>query len=403
MPKLSKLTEDDKEEIVFFYRDEWLTYDALAEIYGVSGGCIRDILLAKGVPLRGRGYHAGRHFSSAEINDIVTSYAEGKSVRELANVYGCNITTISKTLRNNGVYILTGAERKLAKIDEEAVIRLYRDGVTAAQIIKTHHLSLLVLRRLVKKHGLTYRKTVDYLSPRFTEDEIFDMVDRYTSRKESIAKIAAAYKADESTVGVYLKEAGVRVEAYARFRPDEQEEKQIVEAYVKGEKLMDIARRFNRRFGTAREIVTRYGVSIRSHIQTASKSFGYIGYYKHYLFRSLMELSFILDHEDDHTIESAEQSHRLDYYFNGKKCRYYPDFILDGKVIVEIKPKHNWEDPKVVAKADAMHSFCTKNQMEYRLTDWPYDKSKIWALVKDGTVRIINRSPEVVAKYLDVS
>jgi hypothetical protein len=115
-----------------------------------------------------------------------------------------------------------------------------------------------------------------------------------------------------------------------------------------------------------------------------------------------MELSFILDHEKDHHIESAEVL-GIPYRCAGRKRTYYPDFLLDHTRLVELKPDSYRTDSYVVAKSRAAKKFCKRKGWEYAITSWPVDKARIARLVQAGVVRITNRSPEQVAAYLGFS
>lgn len=65
---------------------------------------------------------------------------------------------------------------------------------------------------------------------------------------------------------------------------------------------------------------------------------GYSGWYKGTFFRSKLELSFLLMN-DDRDIISAESFFSIPYHDeNGVQRTYRPDFIVDKKYVVEIKP-----------------------------------------------------------------
>lgn len=84
---------------------------------------------------------------------------------------------------------------------------------------------------------------------------------------------------------------------------------------------------------------------------------GISGYYKHYYFRSLLELSYILYAEDAKIeIESAERRiHRFLYEFDGLSYTYTPDFYLPSDdMYVELKPTSLIRSPRNLAKISAV-------------------------------------------------
>lgn len=100
---------------------------------------------------------------------------------------------------------------------------------------------------------------------------------------------------------------------------------------------------------------------------------GWSGWYKEWFFRSLKELSFMINVIERFNFkwESAETNKYKISYINdlGRKRNYFPDFILDDKYLVEIKPKplHNTIINK--SKKEAALLFCKKNNLKYKMLD----------------------------------
>jgi len=61
--------------------------------------------------------------------------------------------------------------------------------------------------------------------------------------------------------------------------------------------------------------------------------------YKGIIYQGSYEL-FFLENLNDVIIPYVKRPHSVIYYLDGKKRRYYPDFLLFDKIIVEIKS--NW-------------------------------------------------------------
>lgn len=102
---------------------------------------------------------------------------------------------------------------------------------------------------------------------------------------------------------------------------------------------------------------------------------GWGGYYNGWFFRSLRELSYMVDviEKNNYHWESAEKSeYKIEYIdFDGKTRSYFADFIIDNKTMVEIKPYRLINSPKVSLKIKYAIIWCEKNGYEYQILDQP--------------------------------
>lgn len=98
---------------------------------------------------------------------------------------------------------------------------------------------------------------------------------------------------------------------------------------------------------------------------------GWCGYYKGWFFRSLHELSFMIKVIERfkfkwRTAETKE--FQIAYFdYNNTLKNYFPDFILNEKFLIEVKPKNLWSTPKVQAKSAAAIDFCKSKNLKYKL------------------------------------
>lgn len=97
---------------------------------------------------------------------------------------------------------------------------------------------------------------------------------------------------------------------------------------------------------------------------------GICGWYKNWFFRSLLELSFMINYIEKYKKlwESAEsKKYRISYidYKNSQRT-YRPDFIIDGTTLVEIKPFKLLSTPLNMLKQEAGKIFCDKNGLLYK-------------------------------------
>ena len=99
---------------------------------------------------------------------------------------------------------------------------------------------------------------------------------------------------------------------------------------------------------------------------------GWSGYYKGKYFRSLLELSFIVNFLEKNNLiyKSAEQAKYAIPYINleNKNRNYFADYIT-GRELIEVKPKlaAKWESNK--CKFKAAKNWCRKNNMVFKIYD----------------------------------
>ncbi len=374
--------------------------------YKRSTEAVETDLKDAGVKLRSRGWHCLRDWTK-DGPRAVQWYHEGQTVRQIARRLDSTIAGISEVLRAHGVHPMTAPERRRSEIATHvsSIIDGYRQGASLDALKRRYHLSHSVLVTVLESHGVEIRPASTYpRGKRHSARErnpklVTDMVKAYCQDGWSVERIAKHHQVDESAVSAWLKENGVKIDPYRRGRLTEAQEQEAVRRYSEGQRLVDIQRSLGVRYQALRRALVGRGVTIRTPLQTNTRRFGYIGTYRHFLFRSLMELSFVLDHEGEHHVESAE-GYGIAYRHGGRKRTYYPDFLLDHTRLVELKPDSYRQDPCVLAKARAAKVFCKRQGWEYVLTDWPVDKARIARLVQTGVVCITNRSPEQVAAYL---
>lgn len=98
---------------------------------------------------------------------------------------------------------------------------------------------------------------------------------------------------------------------------------------------------------------------------------GWSGWYNNWYFRSLLELSFMINVIERFNFkwESGEnKKYSINYIdYKGLEKTYFPDFILNDKYLVEIKPKKLWESNVIKNKKNAAIIFCEKNNLKYKL------------------------------------
>ena len=107
---------------------------------------------------------------------------------------------------------------------------------------------------------------------------------------------------------------------------------------------------------------------------------GWKGWYKEVYFRSLREVSYLIYLDKNNILWTPAEKkeftiHYLDY--KGDKRTYRPDFLVNGNILVEIKPKRLHNSPTIQLKAAAAIDFCNKHNLKYELVDFPINANDI--------------------------
>lgn len=100
---------------------------------------------------------------------------------------------------------------------------------------------------------------------------------------------------------------------------------------------------------------------------------GIKGWYGEHFFRSLRELSFMLqlDREGKRWKTGETQEYAVPYVnpYTNVNATYFPDFIVDDYVMVECKPSNFHGTMLVRVKAKAAQAICEQRNMTYKLID----------------------------------
>lgn len=99
---------------------------------------------------------------------------------------------------------------------------------------------------------------------------------------------------------------------------------------------------------------------------------GYSGWYKNWFFRSITELSYVikLESEGKSWVSAENLGFHIEYIGEkGTDRTYRPDFLVENKYLVEIKPLKLQTSKMCLSKSKAAEEFCKKHNYEYILTD----------------------------------
>lgn len=124
---------------------------------------------------------------------------------------------------------------------------------------------------------------------------------------------------------------------------------------------------------------------------------GWSGWYKGWFFRSLRELSYMINVIEAEQLEwNTANGIKIQYKdWEGKTRNYFPDFIINDEVMIEIKPAKLHKTPKVLAKMRAAEEYCKTTGMIYKLVDPVILSSdEIRKLYLDGYIKFLPRYEE---------
>ncbi len=104
-----------------------------------------------------------------------------------------------------------------------------------------------------------------------------------------------------------------------------------------------------------------------------SKNGGLKGFYKGLYYDSGYELAWLMIMESENKLCNIIRANTYISYKNTKSklSHYYPDFILDGKYLIEVKGYGPWADKANISKKnEAARLWCNSNDMRYRLVEF---------------------------------
>jgi len=131
---------------------------------------------------------------------------------------------------------------------------------------------------------------------------------------------------------------------------------------------------------------------------------GWSGWYKGWYFRSLHELSYVINHIEKNGqrwVSAEQKKYSIPYIsFNGKERTYYADFVIDGSILIECKPKKLHNSKIVQLKKKWALKFCYKNGLTYKI-ECPtlLTKNELKNLHDTKKIRFLPRYEEKYKQY----
>lgn len=133
---------------------------------------------------------------------------------------------------------------------------------------------------------------------------------------------------------------------------------------------------------------------------------GWSGWYKGWYFRSLLELSYMINIIERFNLkwEKGEQKkYRIPYINEVNEVRnYFPDFVINNKYIIECKPR-SLQNLKInLLKKDGAIDFCNNNNMLYKIKDCEkITISELTVLYNNGLVKLTKKYKNKFLKIIN--
>lgn len=131
---------------------------------------------------------------------------------------------------------------------------------------------------------------------------------------------------------------------------------------------------------------------------------GWSGWYKEWYFRSIMELSFMINYIEKNNLKWKTAEHKqyaIPYiHYNGHIRNYFADFLIEDKLLVEVKPHKLSNTPLVTLKKEAAEVWCKSQGLKYKMfTNKEFEILKKEDIIKKYTSKEIVWLPRYQQKF----
>jgi hypothetical protein len=282
-------------------------------------------------------------------------------------------------------------------IDEDLIskmINLFEGGVGTTKIAKDFKIAQMTLSKILKDRGYEIKIC------KYSEDMGDKIQELYENSGLSMRVIAEKLKIEKKVIYRFKKER--KLKRKVPYKDVRKKRLPWREGWIKeyGEEkgeAMWLDYKMRQRKNNEGKNNSMYGKP-----SPMGSGYGIKGWHKGRFFRSLRELSFMLNYIDRFQLkeESLEKrKYRIPYVDPvGISRTYAGDFLINNKFFVEIKPRRLWESPSVQAKAEAGKEFCKNKGWKYKLIDPIVDNNKIVQEYLDGNIKFNEKSLE---KFLE--
>lgn len=336
-------------------------------------------------------------FNAEQQQEILLLIEQRVSLREIARGFGRDVKTVMRIAKAHNAQPNARGFRLTPEQTDEA-IRRYNNGEGFQMIAKDLHVWSPNLRRVLVEHGIDIR-------PSSTPPHIED---------------AIAHDFVHGGLNIHAMMRKHRVTAKVIYRITE-ERKLVREtpAYIprvprKGSNHSIWLKEYGKEEADRRDALYRQGCSERSKGSNNAmygrpapqgSGNGWKGWYKGIFFRSLRELAFMIELEEQNVqwVNGEKKEYRVKYIdYEGTERTYCPDFVVLGKAMYEVKPKRLWNSPLVTAKRLAAEEMCKRLNIEYHLVDPELCEDKLMEVYETGNIKWLGKCEEKFLAYYKV-
>lgn len=168
-----------------FQKDEFITnYTTLkssrkmAELYGCDKSTILNY--AKKI-----GYDNSKNkeikITNIPIDEVIQKYEELKSTEKVAEIYNCSATAVNSYLKNNN-YILNNCKSKLQNVDKKQFIRNYDNLKSAKKMAKIYNCSATAILQYAKKINYNVNMNKSY---KLSENDKIYVINSYNNKSST--------------------------------------------------------------------------------------------------------------------------------------------------------------------------------------------------------------------------
>jgi transposase len=175
---------------------------------GSSARAINAALPRKCISLRSPS-EAHRKFTDEQEREICRRYLAGENSVQLSTAFGVVDCTIRKIIKRNGISLRSRSEARggLSESGEADACRRYRGGESTPSIAAALGVSINIICRILKRHGIDTRPNGEFLRA-FTAAEEHEICRRYLEG-ESTVQLGEAFGHTPSAISNALKRNGI--------------------------------------------------------------------------------------------------------------------------------------------------------------------------------------------------
>jgi hypothetical protein len=355
-----RIPKEKYQEICDLYQSQNIATWKIGEIFGTSERPILRILKLFNIKLKNTFEYMAKKFTEEEIKKLSDLYASGICRNQLANLFGTHKKRINKIIKELNMEIRD--DTILIKKEEyPQIINLYENGFSGKEIGDMYKVNSGTILQILRKNKVKMRKRGEG-SRLFGQEEELKIVKEYLDGQKSIKEIGLELGVSGCLIGNVLK----------------------------------------------RHKIDTIHPMIRDPLKLDNIKGSFKGWYKNWNFRSSNELSFIINYLEVKFPNKWEKAEKREYIIkymnnNGKTKKYYPDFIVKGKYLIECKPKFLWSDINVLAKKKYAEIWAQNNNLKYLLIDYPIKKESIRKAYYEGYIKLSPNTEKRFLKYFNLT